>query len=69
VIRVNSQSGKGGIAFVLERDYGLSLPRWLQQALAPVVQRESERARRHHRRRAHPRCSASTSSATAVPPG
>jgi 2-isopropylmalate synthase len=43
VVRVNSQSGKGGIAFVLERDYGLSLPRWLQQALAPVVQRESER--------------------------
>jgi 2-isopropylmalate synthase len=33
VIRVNSQSGKGGIAFVLERDYGLSLPRWLQQTL------------------------------------
>ena len=29
VIRVNSQSGKGGIAFVLERDYGLSLPRWI----------------------------------------
>jgi 2-isopropylmalate synthase len=43
VIRVNSQSGKGGIAFVLERDYGLSLPRWLQQAFAPIVQRESER--------------------------
>jgi len=42
VIRVNSQSGKGGIAFVLERDYGLNLPRWLQQALAPIVQRESE---------------------------
>ncbi|MCF7992500.1 MAG: 2-isopropylmalate synthase, partial [Thiohalocapsa sp.] len=43
VIRVNSQSGKGGIAFVLERDYGLTLPRWLQQDLAIVVQRESER--------------------------
>jgi 2-isopropylmalate synthase len=43
VIRVNSQSGKGGVAFVLERDFGLNLPRWLQQALAPVVQRESER--------------------------
>jgi 2-isopropylmalate synthase len=42
VIRVNSQSGKGGIAFVLERDFGLNLPRWLQQALAPIVQRESE---------------------------
>jgi 2-isopropylmalate synthase len=42
VIRVNSQSGKGGIAFVLERDYGLNLPRWAQQELAPVVQRVSE---------------------------
>jgi 2-isopropylmalate synthase len=43
VVRVNSQSGKGGVAFVLERDFGLSLPRWLQVELAQVVQRESER--------------------------
>ena len=43
VIRVNSQSGKGGVAFVLERDYGMVLPRWLQVELAPLVQRESER--------------------------
>ena len=43
VIRVNSQSGKGGIAFVLERDHGLSLPRWMQVELAQVVQRLSER--------------------------
>lgn len=42
IIRVNSQSGKGGVAFVLERDYGLQLPRWLQVDLAQVVQRESE---------------------------
>ncbi len=42
VIRVNSQSGKGGIAFVLERDYGLNLPRWMQVELAQQVQRESE---------------------------
>ena len=42
VIRVNSQSGKGGVAFVLERDHGLSLPRWLQLELSQVVQRESE---------------------------
>ncbi|MEN8167587.1 MAG: 2-isopropylmalate synthase [Pseudomonadota bacterium] len=42
VIRVNSQSGKGGVAFVLERDYGLSLPRWMQLELAQLVQRESE---------------------------
>ncbi|MBK1722705.1 2-isopropylmalate synthase [Thiocystis violacea] len=42
VIRVNSQSGKGGVAFVLEREYGLVLPRWLQVELARLVQRESE---------------------------
>lgn len=43
VIRVNSQSGKGGVAFVLERDFGLRLPRWMQVELAQAVQRESER--------------------------
>ena len=44
VIRVNSQSGKGGVAFVMERDYGLTLPRWMQVELAQIVQRESETA-------------------------
>ncbi|MDH5178744.1 MAG: 2-isopropylmalate synthase [Gammaproteobacteria bacterium] len=42
VIRVNSQSGKGGVAFVLERDYGLHLPRWIQTELAGMVQQVSE---------------------------
>jgi 2-isopropylmalate synthase len=42
VIRVNSQSGKGGVAFVLERDFGLVLPRWLQVEVAQVVQQVSE---------------------------
>ena len=42
MVRVNSQSGKGGVAFVLERDYGLSLPRWMQMELATVVQQASE---------------------------
>ncbi|ROO35197.1 2-isopropylmalate synthase [Salinisphaera orenii] len=43
VIRVNSQSGKGGMAFLLERDYGINLPRWMMLALAPHVQAESEK--------------------------
>jgi isopropylmalate/homocitrate/citramalate synthase len=30
IIRINSQSGKGGIAYVLQADYGLNLPRNLQ---------------------------------------
>jgi 2-isopropylmalate synthase len=38
VIRVNSQSGKGGIAFLLEREYGLVLPRRLQMEFGQVVQ-------------------------------
>ena len=38
VIRVNSQSGKGGIAFLLERDFGLSLPRLLQIEFSQVIQ-------------------------------
>jgi 2-isopropylmalate synthase len=42
VIRVNSQSGKGGIAYSLEREYGLSLPRWLQVAFSRVVQNQAE---------------------------
>ena len=42
VIRINSQSGKGGIAFVLEQEQGLKLPRWLQIALSSVVQEEAE---------------------------
>ncbi len=42
VIRVNSQSGKGGVAYVLERDYGIKLPRWMQVEFAPIVQQASE---------------------------
>ncbi len=42
VVRINSQSGKGGVAHVLERDFGISLPRWMQQELSGVVQREAE---------------------------
>ncbi|MEW5708168.1 MAG: 2-isopropylmalate synthase [Pseudomonadota bacterium] len=39
VIRVNSQSGKGGVSYLLERDYGLQLPRRLQIEFSRVVQR------------------------------
>ena len=42
VVRINSQSGKGGVAYVLERDYRITLPRWLQIEFAKVVQREAE---------------------------
>jgi len=42
VIRINSQSGKGGIAYVLERDFGLQLPRWLQIDFSSKVQAFAE---------------------------
>lgn len=42
VIRVNSQSGKGGVAFIMERDHGLELPRRLQIEFSKVVQGISE---------------------------
>jgi 2-isopropylmalate synthase len=42
VVRINSQSGKGGVVHVLERDFGITLPRWLQVEFAKIVQREAE---------------------------
>ncbi len=44
VVRINSQSGKGGVLYVLERDFGITLPRWLQIDFSKVVQREAERS-------------------------
>jgi 2-isopropylmalate synthase len=41
-VRVNSQSGKGGIAFILEHYYGISLPRALLLEFSPIVQAMSE---------------------------
>jgi len=38
IIRVNSQSGKGGMTFLLERDYNLILPRRLQIQFSRLVQ-------------------------------
>jgi 2-isopropylmalate synthase len=42
VIRVNSQSGKGGMAYLLERDYDLVMPRRLQIEFSQVVQQEMD---------------------------
>ena len=42
VIRVNSQSGKGGVAYVLANKFGCELPRWLQIEFSRVVQRVTE---------------------------
>ena len=42
VVRINSQSGKGGVALVLERDHGITLPKWLHPAISRVVQSEAD---------------------------
>jgi 2-isopropylmalate synthase len=39
VIRINSQSGKGGLAYIMEQDHGFQLPRRLQVEFSRVVQR------------------------------
>ena len=46
VIRINSQSGKGGAAWIIQRTLKLDLPRGLQQAFAKIVQRSAEERRR-----------------------
>jgi 2-isopropylmalate synthase len=43
IIRINSQSGKGGVAYLLERDYGIKLPRKLQIEFSRLVQRITEK--------------------------
>ena len=44
VVRINSQSGKGGVTHILERDYNITLPRWLQVEFAKVVQDQAEKS-------------------------
>lgn len=44
VIRVNSQSGKGGTAFLLEQEYGISLPRRLQIEFSKLVQATADQS-------------------------
>jgi len=39
VVRINSQSGKGGIAYLLEKDHGLSMPRRLQIEFSQIIQK------------------------------
>ncbi|MEM1038864.1 MAG: 2-isopropylmalate synthase [Pseudomonadota bacterium] len=43
IIRINSQSGKGGVAYVMETDYGLKLPRNLQVEMRDEVQRIADK--------------------------
>ena len=38
IVRINSQSGKGGVAYVLDQEYGLQIPKWMQPDFAESVQ-------------------------------
>ena len=42
IIRINSQSGKGGVAYIMEADYGLKLPRNLQVEMRDEVQKVTD---------------------------
>ena len=42
VVRINSQSGKGGVAYVLQSNYGIEMPRWLQIRFSQDVQHMAE---------------------------
>lgn len=46
VVRINSQSGKGGVAYVLQREHGIDLPRWMQIDFSRIVQKQSENTER-----------------------
>jgi len=43
VIRVNSQSGKGGVAYLLETEFGIELPKELQREFGPLANDEVDR--------------------------
>lgn len=42
IVRVNSQSGKGGIAYLLQRDHGVSMPRRMQVEFSAIVQKMAD---------------------------
>ncbi|MPM00459.1 2-isopropylmalate synthase [bioreactor metagenome] len=43
IIRINSQSGKGGAAFVMQQNFGFELPKSMQTEFGAIVQRETDR--------------------------
>jgi 2-isopropylmalate synthase len=42
IIRINSQSGKGGVAYILSRDFGLDIPKAMQPEVGTVVNRAAD---------------------------
>jgi 2-isopropylmalate synthase len=50
IIRINSQSGKGGIAYVLEKDFGFKLPKAMQPEFGKIIQAVTDREGRELQR-------------------
>ncbi len=46
IIRINSQSGKGGASFILEHNYGYAIPKAMQPAIGNLIKAESDKAQR-----------------------
>ena len=46
IIRINSQSGKGGAAWILEQDFGIFLPKAMHPSLGTVITNEADRLQR-----------------------
>lgn len=38
IVRINSQSGKGGVAYIMESDFGYEIPKWMQPSFGTVIQ-------------------------------
>jgi 2-isopropylmalate synthase len=45
IIRINSQSGKGGVAYLMEKDWGILIPKEMQRDFSKTVQRRTEKER------------------------
>ncbi len=54
IIRINSQSGKGGIAYILQEDYGINLPRDLQVEFREEIQQITDAEGKELPSQAHP---------------
>jgi len=48
IIRINSQSGKGGIAYIMETDHGFHLPRRLQSEFSQIIQKATDESESEH---------------------
>jgi len=46
IIRINSQSGKGGAAYILEQDYGIAMPKGMHSVLGEVIKTAADKAQR-----------------------